>query len=180
MLQSQWEFSQLLDLYLKAKPKKVLEIGVKFGGTLRKWIERANPDTTIVAVDDCRQVDYSLTNQAYADLKGIKLIFIKGDSHSESVINLVNHHGPYDFVFIDGDHTYDGVRADWENFGNSSVVAFHDIVPHEKEIDQGPSILWQEIKPYHATREFVEDWDSNFGGIGVVFQLEPEYAIMAA
>jgi len=94
MLQNPEEFSQLLELYKQAKPKKVLEIGVKFGGTLRQWIDNSEPGTTIVAVDDCRQVDYRLTNQSYAELKEINLIFIKGDSHSESVINLVNHHGP--------------------------------------------------------------------------------------
>jgi hypothetical protein len=32
-------------------------------------------------------------------------------------------------VFIDGDHLYDGVKTDWENYGpmGSKYVVFHDI-----------------------------------------------------
>jgi cephalosporin hydroxylase len=171
MLQNQQEFDALLNIYKQLKPKKVLEIGVKFGGTLRRWIDYAPEDATIVAVDDCRQVDYSLTNQSYAEIKKKNLIFIKGDSHSDNVINLVNHHGPYDFVFIDGDHTYDGVNKDWENYGGASVVAFHDIVPHMKEEDDGPSELWEQLKeilPKNMMKEFVADWYGGFGGIGVI------------
>jgi predicted O-methyltransferase YrrM len=38
--------------------------------------------------------------------------------------------GPIDFVFIDGDHSYDGLRADWEGWAPlvapGGVVALHD------------------------------------------------------
>lgn len=40
------------------------------------------------------------------------------------------HLGPVDFVFIDGDHSYDGLRADWEGWAPlvapGGVVALHD------------------------------------------------------
>ena len=35
--------------------------------------------------------------------------------------------GPYDFIFIDGDHRYEPVKVDWENYAPlGGVVAFHD------------------------------------------------------
>ena len=38
--------------------------------------------------------------------------------------------GPIDFLFIDGDHAYDAVRRDWEDWHGfiapDGVVAFHD------------------------------------------------------
>jgi predicted O-methyltransferase YrrM len=35
---------------------------------------------------------------------------------------------PFDLILIDGDHTYDGVSADWRNYSNlGTVVVVHDI-----------------------------------------------------
>jgi hypothetical protein len=55
------------------------------------------------------------------------------------------HHGPVDFVFIDGDHSEDGLSADWhawspliEPFG---VVALHDSrSTPERPIDDAGSV----------------------------------------
>lgn len=38
--------------------------------------------------------------------------------------------GPFDFVFIDGDHSLDGIRRDWKDWsdrvGKGGIVALHD------------------------------------------------------
>jgi predicted O-methyltransferase YrrM len=43
--------------------------------------------------------------------------------------------GPPDFIFIDGDHTYEGLRADWEAWNPrvlpGGVIALHDSRPTE-------------------------------------------------
>lgn len=164
------EFQNLLFVYKVLNPKASLEIGVKNGGTLWNWIQHARPDARIVALDDCRQVDAS--NEAQKWGADLDFHFVVGDSHNLEIAETVNYLGPYDFVFIDGDHTYDGVRRDWELYGYASIVAFHDIVPHKKPEDNGASQLWSEIKDYYTTQEFVEDWDADFGGIGVIFMLQ--------
>jgi len=42
-----------------------------------------------------------------------------------------------DFLFIDGDHTYEGVEGDFEMYSplvrRGGIIAFHDIVPGPPE-----------------------------------------------
>jgi hypothetical protein len=57
----------------------------------------------------------------------------------------------YDLAFIDGDHTYDSCRADYQNVGRgASICIFHDIndefVLRHKPNQGGVPRLWQEIK----------------------------------
>ena len=61
--------------------------------------------------------------------------FFQGDSHTEEMFNNVKDFCPqYDFIFIDGDHTYDGVKRDFEMYKNllspRGVIGFHDIDPN--------------------------------------------------
>src|SRR5690606_19990704 len=60
--------------------------------------------------------------------RGYDVFAIFGDSRNANTIAQVVKRGPYDAVFIDGDHRYEGVKADWENYGPlGRIVAFHDI-----------------------------------------------------
>jgi cephalosporin hydroxylase len=86
----------------------------------------------------------------------------------------------FDFIFIDGDHEYDGVRADLLQYGPlvrpGGLVGFHDIVPDHfvRYGRKGPfyagevHLLWRQLKPRCRTCEFIVDPDQNGGGIGVV------------
>lgn len=81
----------------------------------------------------------------------------------------------FDLVFVDGDHSYDSVRCDWENVGkNARVCAFHDCNCEFVERilgDNGSPKFWRDLRD-SLTRPTVEFFDSPTGlswmGIGVV------------
>jgi predicted O-methyltransferase YrrM len=78
-----------------------------------------------------------------------------------------------DVLFIDGDHTYEGVKRDFLMYKplvrNGGLIALHDIVPHPSHPDVKVDIFWKELKQQFPTREIVADWKQGWGGIGVVF-----------
>lgn len=63
---------------------------------------------------------------------------IEGNSRSQSVIESTQNHSPFNLVFIDGDHVYDGVKADFNNYSTfvsrGGLVVFDDY--HEKNHPQ--------------------------------------------
>ena len=81
-----------------------------------------------------------------------------------------------DLLFIDGDHTYEGVRADFEMYSPlvraGGLVGFHDTLPHTKAQHCHVDQFWNEIKLVYPHREYTvpgEDGDrGQWGGIGVL------------
>jgi len=80
---------------------------------------------------------------------------------------------PLDVLFIDGDHSYGGVKADWEMYGPlvapDGLIAFHDIVPHRPETECEVYTLWQELKTRFAHREIIANIGQSWGGIGIIW-----------
>jgi hypothetical protein len=77
----------------------------------------------------------------------------------------------YDIIFIDGDHEYASVKADFETFKTRArLIAFHDI---NDQWCHGVVALWKEIRELHASSytfsEFTEHPnDFDLMGIGVL------------
>lgn len=81
----------------------------------------------------------------------------------------------YDIVFIDGDHSYEVCKQDFELFENKArYIILHDIV---SDVCPGVVRVWNEIKvnPKYETIEFVDQYPSclektgkKFLGIGIV------------
>jgi hypothetical protein len=133
----------------------VLEIGSRKGETLVD-LAHAMAGKRIVAVDwpghEGIKDDNLPLLQANVKLlkdEGFDVHLVLGDSHHPDTLAKVSSLGPYDLVFIDGDHSYKGVKQDWEYYGPlGKQVVFHDIVKPENGRNAGLKVyeFWAELK----------------------------------
>jgi predicted O-methyltransferase YrrM len=160
---------------LAQRPHHVVEIGVRWGGTSALWHELATG--TVVGVD--RPGPDSLAARDAAEVvrtlveRYPRFRYVEGDSHveptRETVLAALNHE-PIDFLFLDGDHSYEGVTKDWAMYSPlvrpGGVVAFHDIVdsPLIRQAGHGVYRFWRELTGDKREWSVRAAW----GGIGAV------------
>ena len=110
---------------------------------------------------------------------------ITGSSHKKTTFDAVSRElaGKLaDVLFIDGDHSYEGARMDFEMYSKlvrkGGIIAFHDIVKQNKEVNKKIPYpifiykLWEEIKEYYKFRweEIIDESAPEWGGIGVIWK----------
>ncbi len=180
------ELSPLISLLKKRKLRTVVEIGTEKGGTLYTWCRIARPDAVIVSIDLPGGLfggGYSLKDvkkfRRYKKKKQ-KIYFMRKDSHKQDtkkeLMKKLNG-GKIDFLLIDGDHRYAGVRKDWRMYSplvkQNGLIVFHDILFHPKIRECKVDRLWNEIKDNYRHREFIDKADDRgwgqWGGIGVIY-----------
>lgn len=162
------EIEDLYRIVCESNPSRVLEIGTARGGTLYLWTQAASDRAVIISVDlpggefggaypECRIPFY----QAFAKPKQ-SLHLLRCNSHEKNTAKKVNEllgSHPVDFLFIDGDHTYEGVKADFLLYEpmvrQGGLIAFHDILPRADSPDIEVDRFWNEIKNQYETREFI-------------------------
>ena len=102
------EFTQALVEVRAIKPKIVLEIGSATGGTLYAWSQVCSEVYAI-----------SLPEETYANAEHYGANVLYADSHSAEARAWLDDKldgKSLDVLFLDGDHTYTGVCADYRNF----------------------------------------------------------------
>ncbi len=174
------ELAQLVSEVSKFSPRTVLEIGTANGGTLLLWTRLAKPDAVIVSVDlpgGRFGGGYSKSRAAlYRRFSGKeqKLHLLREDSHARATFDNVRqifHGNPVDLLFIDGDHTYEGVKADWEMYSAlvrpGGLIVFHDIAGNYD--DTQVKRLWDSIKAGFEHREYTFG-ENGYYGIGVLLK----------
>ncbi len=161
------EFAEYLVWLSKRPPiRSYLEIGVESGGsfiTTIEYLKRFHPLGLAIGVDPW----YSPTVQEYVCRTG-GVQFVRGTRYAPELGRLVDDIGLLDLVLIDGDHSAEGVRADWQFArSRSRYIAFHDIAANIPGIRS----LWAEIRSTQTrTHEFLSrrSGASPWMGIGVV------------
>lgn len=178
-------FDELLNLAkitYKLRPKNILEIGTAKGGTLFVFCRISLPNATIISIDlpggpfgGGYPIYRTLLYRAFVK-PGQRIHLIRADSHDPRTLEKVKEvlKGELlDVLFIDGDHTYEGVKRDFEMYSplvkRGGIIAFHDIVSGPPENVGGVPKFWNEIKHGYDYLEIVKDWTQNGYGIGVVY-----------
>lgn len=176
LLQSPWEFQQLVDIYNKRRPEKILEIGSFYGGTLYYWTQSPRQIQNVCTVDlligpgDTRYDEMMASRRKWPSwMKNVNQYDdIQGDSHDPNTIERVRRIFPksdVDFLFIDGDHSYEGVKRDFYDYSRfvkqGGLIVLHDVCGLE-DVHR----FWEEIKPNHKTIELSEQMGS--WGIGII------------
>lgn len=180
------EISRLVSLIKRRVLRTVVEIGTKRGGTFFLWCKVAEPDAVVVSIDlpgGHFGGGYKEDKIPYFRSFGRRrqsLHFLRADSHAPdtraALLEILNGRA-IDFLMIDGDHTYDGVRQDFELYSplvkRNGLIAFHDIVHHDGVPDCQVERFWNEVKTHYRYREFVtpggdRGW-GEWGGIGVLY-----------
>jgi predicted O-methyltransferase YrrM len=179
-LQVPEELTGLLERLAAERPRRLLEIGTARGGTLFALCRAAAPDAVIVSLDlpwgsgggyrPWREGLYSRFGRGRQ-----QVVPLRGDSADPATRDhVVEALGGdlLDFLLIDGDHSYDGARRDWESYSPlvrpGGLIAFHDIVPGPEKLVGGVPELWREISSDRPTETVVHDWDQKGCGLGLV------------
>jgi predicted O-methyltransferase YrrM len=175
------EFTGMLKWAKDLKPANILEIGTAKGATLLAWCRFAS--NKVVSVDlpggihggGYPEIKQGLYQHFVSDRPKVKLCCIQDDSHAESTRQRAETFlagDKLDILFIDGDHTYAGVRRDFELWSPlvrpGGYVVFHDILPHKDLHDCEVDKLWTELKAQYPWQEFVEDPTQGWAGIGLL------------
>lgn len=175
------EILGLADLVKELQPRTVVEIGTATGGTLFTWCVLSHPEAVIVSID----LPGGIHGGGYPYWKTFlykkfassqqRMHLFRGSSHDPAMLSRLKSvlpNGGVDFLFIDGDHTYAGVKQDYEMYAplvrKGGLIAFHDVVVHPPELDCHVDQFWNEVKQGKKFREFVENPKQGWGGIGVI------------
>lgn len=177
-----YEELEILYFYLKSKmPYNFLEIGFGYGGTFQLL---SSISTGVKVSVDCNRIDNEISR---AVINEKNTFFVDGISYDNTVFEKVkNISNEYDLIFIDGNHSYESVKKDFEIYkclkSNDGIIIFHDIDPNHVHKDTHAGQVykfWQELS-YGIKTEILckkgsgkiksDGYSQGFGGIGIWHQ----------
>lgn len=184
MVQNRYEIEEAAKFVQNLNIKSFLEIGTDRGGTFMVWSRLCDLEGTKISVDWVDGPWSSTSSKTHGEFDvekrnaamhstGDNVFIFNGDSHSEEMHTKVKNtlsDQKVDFMFIDGDHSYLGVKLDFYMYKQfvkpGGWIAFHDIKNtemhhmHECWVDR----FWEEMDAEKV-------WfcsDNEWGGIGFV------------
>lgn len=181
MTQKEREIRGLLAEVRRLRPRRLLEIGSSAGGTLYLWTRAAAEDATVVSIDlpaggvgDPEEAERLHRFERFRRGRQ-RLYLLRADSHAgltQRRLAEILQGQALDFLFIDGDHSYDGVRRDFDNYAPlvrpDGLIAMHDVHPHSQGWGGEVPQFWSEIRDRYAGSELVESPVQDGFGIGLI------------
>jgi len=178
MVQNHKEIFEAAEHFKSQGVKNFMEIGTDQGGSFAIW-SKLSEDGIRISVDlphgPYGRPDYNeYERDEYLQSLGSNVTTIWGSSHDESIkerVSSILEGEKLDFLFIDGDHTYEGVKQDYEMYKEfvkpGGWIGFHDIKDTEFHRNANCRVdqLWNELEGNKV--EFLENL-SAYGGIGFI------------
>ena len=120
------EIRELFRRVRRMRPRRVLEIGTAYGGSLYLWTRASAADARVISVDmppweldDPAEAGKRVQLRSFARARQ-SIELIRGNSHDAASLDAVRAAlggEPLDFLFVDGDDSADGVRRDIADYG---------------------------------------------------------------
>lgn len=180
--QDESELRDFIELLRAQEVHSYCEIGARHGDTFHEIMNSLPVGSFGLAVDmpggvwGKRGTDKTLRTVVH-DLRhrGYYVEMVLGDSHAAATQRRVRSFGPFDALFIDADHTLEGVTTDWHAYRHMSrIVAMHDI-NGKGQTDKTSGLpvevhkLWEQLRDDEAQCIELVNPSTKFG-IGVVMQ----------
>lgn len=168
-IQSREEISETAERAKLNQPSTVMEIGSAKGGTAYIWSRYLDTADTVLCLDmgfngRKKLLDY------FASYSGKQMFCVEGNSHTDGTKNRVEEilsGEQIDFLYIDGDHSYQGVKSDFEMYkplmSNNGIIGIHDI---EYQVTGVPE-FWGELEQEYDCEKIPQEGASR-GVTGLV------------
>lgn len=140
--QGKRELGWLLGKASDIEPKVIVEIGVHEGHTLKLWQDAFMPEI-LIAIDNSTNP----TLENYLNTGVIQASIARFDSHDPGCVKMIEFllgGRKIDLLFVDGDHSYEGVKQDFEMY--KPLVRKGGIIALHKAGDGDVAKLWAEVK----------------------------------
>ena len=149
-------------------PTSYLEVGARDGICLRYLVERI-PSITRVGVVEWPEKEWGRHGSLKKLNDNLEALEVHVDLYlgnsQDSVISDKVAKNTYDVIFIDADHSYIGIKTDYEIYAPlaNMMVAMHDINHPPDSKAYGPTKLWIELG---GTESIIAETSRT--GIGVI------------
>lgn len=144
--QGKQELAWLLGKVADVDPKVVVEIGVHDGHLLKLWQDAFMPEI-LIGIDNSS----TPTLEEYLNTGVVQASLARFDSHDPGCVKMIEFllgGRKIDVLFIDGDHSYNGVEQDFNMYKHlvkkGGIIAFNRVATRidEYQVDA----FWQSIK----------------------------------
>ena len=152
LIRQGFDEAALLWKAVKATSGNILEIGRNLAGSTVLLAAAAGTNREIYSIDNRSNEDDACKNYLERPEHKLRLHLLVADSRAPLP------HLRFGFLFVDGDHTFEGVLADvlahWNAVqskdGRPGLVAFHDALPNEnfkwRDADRKLNRFWIRLK----------------------------------
>jgi len=174
------EIGAVCDLVRPMSPKVIVEIGTSRGGTLYLLSRLVQPGGMVISIDkpgepgSVRPVMRTVY-RSFGKKNGVQVVTLDRDSHASSThaeIERLLAGRQIDFLFIDGDHSYDGVKADFVSYRRwvapHGVIAMHDVAHPDTHHSIEVPRFWRELTAESFQHEAIVAFPGHSPGIGII------------